>query len=125
MIWQSAQRQDKEGKERIAALNTAADAYKYIRDNMSFHATPWVLFQLGNIYYSLKNYDEAVRAYNNFLDKYSSHPLAPIAKQQLGYAYEEKGLLKEAIKQFEDVLVVNNNPLPHKKDGMRVVVMRN
>ena len=44
----SAQRQDKEGKERIAALNTAADAYKYIRDNMSSSsATPWVLFQLG------------------------------------------------------------------------------
>src|SRR3990172_3684070 len=100
----SAQRQDKEGKERIAALNTAADAYKYIRDNMSSSsATPWVLFQLGNIYYSLKNYDEAVRAYNDFLDKYSSHPLAPIAKQSLGYAYEEKGLLQEAIKQFESI----------------------
>jgi len=54
----SAQRQDKEGKERIAALNTAADAYKHIRDNMSSSsAMPWVLFQLGNVYYSLKNYD--------------------------------------------------------------------
>ena len=57
----SAQRQDKEGKERFAALNTAADAYKYIRDNMSSSsAMPWVLFQLGNIYYSLNNYDEAI-----------------------------------------------------------------
>lgn len=120
-VWQSlwkinndlaaaAQRQNKEGKERIAALNTAADAYRYIRDNMSSSsATPWVLFQLGNIYYSLKNYDEAIRAYNDFLDKYGSHPLAPLAKQSLGYAYEEKGLLKEAIKQFEDVLAVNSN----------------
>src|SRR3989337_4182422 len=47
----SAQRQDKEGKERIAALNTAADAHKYILDNMSsFRATPWGLFQLGDIF---------------------------------------------------------------------------
>ena len=106
----SAQRQDKEGKERIAALNTAADAYKYIRDTMSSsNAMPWVLFQLGNVDYSLKSYDEAIRAYNDFLDKYSNHPLAPIAKQSLGYAYEEKGLLKEAIKQFEDILAVNNH----------------
>ena len=106
----SAQKQDKEGKERIAALNTAADAYKYIRDNMSSSsAMPWVLFQLGNVYYSLKNYDEAIRAYNDFLNKYGSHQLAPVVKQSLGYAYEEKGLLKEAIKQFEDILAINNN----------------
>ncbi len=106
----SLQKQDKEGKERIAALHTAADAYKYIRENMSSSsAMPWVLFQLGNVYYSLKNYDEAIRAYNDFLDKYSSHPLAPVAKQSLGYAYEEKGLLKEAVKQFEDILAANNN----------------
>lgn len=105
----SLQKQDKEGKERIAALNTAADAYKYIRENMSSSgATPWVLFQLGNVYYSLKNYDEAIRAYSDFLGKYSSHPLASVVKQSLGYAYEEKGLLKEAVKQFEDMLAVNN-----------------
>src|SRR3972149_9737094 len=36
----SIQKQDKEGKERIAALNTAADAYKYIRDNMFFSRPP-------------------------------------------------------------------------------------
>ena len=57
---------------------------------------PWVLFQLGNIYYSLKNYDEAIRAYNDFLDKYGSHPLAPIAKQSLGYAYEGERTFKRS-----------------------------
>ncbi len=112
----SLQKQDKEGKDRIAALNTAAEAYKYIRDNMSSSgAMPWVLFQLGNVCYSLKNYDEAVRAYNDFLDKYSGHPLAPIAKQSLGYAYEEKGLLKEAVKQFEDILAVDSSPYAAQK----------
>lgn len=108
----SAQRQGKDAKDRKAALTTAADAYRYIKDNMSSSsATPWVLFQLGNVCYSLKNYDEAIRTYNEFLDKYGSHPFAPIVKQSLGYAYEEKGLLMEAIKQFNDISVTNNNLL--------------
>ncbi len=99
-----SQQHGKSEKDRNAALITAADAYKYIKDNMSSStATPWVLFQLGNIYYSLKNYDNAIREYNEFLDKYSSHPIATIVKQSLGYAYEEKGLLQEAIKQFESI----------------------
>lgn len=101
--------QGKDEKDRNAALITAVDAYKYIKDHMSSsNATPWVLFQLGNVYYSLKNYDEAIRTYNDFLDKYGSHLLAPIVKQSLGYAYEEKGLLQEAVKQFEDISIANN-----------------
>ncbi|OHB41638.1 MAG: hypothetical protein A3G70_02900 [Planctomycetes bacterium RIFCSPLOWO2_12_FULL_39_13] len=123
MVWQSmwkinsdlamaAQRQGMDVKDRNAALNTAADAYRYIKDNMSSSsATPWVLFQVGNIYYGLKNYDEAIRTYNEFLSKYSGHSFAPIVKQSLGYAYEEKGLLMEAVKQFNDVSMTNNNLL--------------
>ncbi|GAB63396.1 MAG: tetratricopeptide repeat protein [Candidatus Jettenia sp.] len=96
----------KDRKERNAALSTAADAYQYMKDTMSSSsATPWAIFQLGNIYYRMENYDEAIRAYNDFLDRYSGHLLAPIVKQSLGYAYEEKGLFPEAIQQFESVPV--------------------
>lgn len=103
------ERQGKEGKEREAALSTAADAYKYIRGNMSStSAAPWILFQMGTVHYNLKNYDEAVRAYNDFLHTYSGHPIAPLVRQSLGYAYEEKGLLPEAIKQFEHIAKYNN-----------------
>ncbi|MFN3533659.1 MAG: tetratricopeptide repeat protein, partial [Candidatus Brocadia sp.] len=119
-VWQSlwkinndlamALQQGKGEKDRTAALSTAADAYKYIKDTTSSSsAMPWVVFELGNVYYSLKNYDDAIRMYNDFLDKYSSHPLVPIVKQSLGYAYEEKGLFHEAIKQFEDIAVASNN----------------
>jgi len=102
--------QGKGEKDRTAALSTAADAYKYIKDNMSSSsASPWVLFQLGNVYYSMKNYDEAIRAYNDFLDRHSGHPLTLIVKQSLGYAYEEKGLLQEAVKQFEDISAASNS----------------
>ena len=103
------QQKGKDEKERTTALTTAADAYKYLRDNMpSSSAMPWVLLELGNIYYSLKNYDEAIRTYNDFLHKYGGHHLAPIVKQSLGYAYEEKGRIQEAVKQFEDILATNN-----------------
>jgi len=105
-----AVQQGKGEKDRTAALSTAADAYKYIRDNMSSSsAAPWVLFQLGNVYYSLKNYDEAIRTYNDFLERYSGHSLVPIVKQSLGYAYEEKGLLQEAVMQFEGISTISNN----------------
>ncbi|MFO0794375.1 MAG: tetratricopeptide repeat protein [Candidatus Brocadiaceae bacterium] len=96
-------------KDRNAALSTAAEAYKHVRNTMSSSsASPWVLFQLGNVCYSLKNYDEAVRAYNEFLEKYSSHPLVSIVKQSLGYAYEEKGQFQEAVRQFDEILAQNN-----------------
>lgn len=119
-VWQSlwkinsdlamSAQQGKGEKDRTAALSTAADAYKYIKDTMSSSsATPWVLFQLGNVYYSLKKYDEAIRAYNDFLDRSSGHPLLPIVKQSLGYAYEEKGLLQEAVKQFDEISAAGNS----------------
>lgn len=105
-----AAQQGKGEKDRTTALNTAADAYKYLRDNTSSSsATPWVLLQMGDAYYNLKNYDEAIRAYSDFLEKHSGHPLVLIVKQSLGYAYEEKGLFPEAVKQYEDITVAGNN----------------
>ncbi|TVM03920.1 MAG: hypothetical protein CV087_02565 [Candidatus Brocadia sp. WS118] len=106
----TAAQQAKGEKDKTAALNTAVDAYKYMRDNMSSSsATPWVVFQLGNVYYRLKNYDEAIRAYTDFLARHSGHSLTPIVKQSLGYAYEEKGLFQDAVKQFEDISANSHN----------------
>lgn len=106
----TAVQQGKGEKDRTAALSTTADAYKYMKDNLpSSSAAPWVVFQLGNVYYRLKNYDEAIRAYQDFLARYGSHPLYILVKQSLGYAYEEKGLFQEAVKQFEDILAYGNN----------------
>lgn len=102
--------QAKGEKDKTAALSATADAYKYMRDNISSSsATPWVIFQLGNVYYRLKNYDEAIRAYHDFLARYSGHSLASVVRQSLGYAYEEKGLFQEAVKQFEDISANSQN----------------
>lgn len=105
----SVRQNAKDEKNRSAALSKAAEAYKSLKaTNPSPGVMPWILFQLGNISYSLKNYDDAIREYNAFLDGYSGHPLTPIIRQSLGYAYEEKGLFQEAIRQFEGASLANS-----------------
>ncbi len=105
----SVRQSAKDENSRIAALSKAAEAYKSLRaSNPSPSVTPWILFQLGNISYNLKNYDDAIREYNDFLDGYSGHPLTAIIRQSLGYAYEEKGLFLDAIKQYEGASVANS-----------------
>lgn len=95
-------------KDKNEALNNAIESFEYIEEALASSGTmPWILFQKGNVYYELKNYDEAIRAYNDFLQRYSGHPIAFLAKQSLGYAYEEKGLLEEAGNQFNDNLLSN------------------
>jgi len=105
----SVRQHAKDEKNRNLALAKAAEAYRSIKNTSpSSGVMPWILFQLGNISYSLKNYDDAIREYNAFLDSYGSHPLAPTIRQSLGYAYEEKGLFLEAVKQFEGVSFANS-----------------
>lgn len=106
----SVRQHAKDEKSRNTALSKAVEAYKTLKDaNPSPGVTPWILFQLGNISYSLKNYDDAIREYSAFLDSYNGHPLTPIVRQSLGYAYEEKGLFQEAIKQFEEASLANSS----------------
>ena len=105
----STRQNAKDEKSRNDALSRAAAAYKSLKAaNPSSGVMPWILFQLGNISYSLKNYDDAIREYNAFLDGYSGHPLTAMIRQSLGYAYEEKGLFQEAIRQFEGASTANS-----------------
>jgi len=94
----------KNEEDRNAALKTAVDAYEYVKKNKSSSDTmPFILFQLGNIYYELKDYDGAIRTYNDFLQRYKRHQLALLVKQSLGYAYEEKGLFQKAVEVFDSL----------------------
>ena len=105
----STRQSAKDEKSRNDALSKAAEAYKSLKAaNPSSSVMPWILFQLGNISYSLKNYDDAIREYNAFLDGYSGHPLTAMIRQSLGYAYEEKGLFQDAIRQFEGASAANS-----------------
>lgn len=95
-------------KDKNEALDNAIESFEYIEEALASSGTmPWLLFQKGNVYYELKKYDEAIRTYNDFLQRYSGHSIAFLVKQSLGYAYEEKGLFEEASNQFNDNLLSN------------------
>ncbi|MDR4508349.1 MAG: tetratricopeptide repeat protein [Candidatus Brocadiaceae bacterium] len=102
-------------KTRNEILTSAANTLEYMKENTSAGVMPWLLLQLGNIYFDLKNYDGAIDEYNDFLGRYGSHPMTPVVKQSLGYAYEEKGRFQDAVKQFDGGSLSNDNSLSAQK----------
>lgn len=98
----AAKQADQEGEADIDAY---ISEYTFLKDNLyATDATPWLLLELGNAQYKAKKFDDAIQTYNEFIAKYTRHPLVPIIRQSLGYAFEEKGQLQEAIKQYEEIL---------------------
>jgi outer membrane protein assembly factor BamD (BamD/ComL family) len=91
-------------EKKKEALEGAISEYTFLKDNLSTTgATPWLLLELGNAQYNVKKYDDAILTYRGFIKRFGPHPLAPIIRQSLGYVLEEKGQLKEAIEQFEEI----------------------
>lgn len=93
-----------QGKEtnRDETLNSAIEGYKKVLEGSTAgKAAPWALFQLGNTLYTAKKYDEAVAQYKEFLDHYGNHPLAPMVRQSIAYAFEEKGHFDAAIQYLQ------------------------
>ena len=99
----AAARQEGPEKKR-EAIEGAIKEYTFLKDNLSATgATPWLLSELGNAQYNIKEYDDAILTYREFISRYGSHPLIPVIRQSLGCVLEEKGQLKEAIEQFEEI----------------------
>ncbi len=96
--------QQEEPEKKDEAINGFVNEYIFLKNNLSTtDATPWLLLELGNLQYNAKNYDEAISTYKEFINKIGNHPLVPMIRQSLGYAFEENGQLKEAIEQFEKI----------------------
>jgi outer membrane protein assembly factor BamD (BamD/ComL family) len=94
-----------EGPEKKReAIEGAIKEYIFLKDNLSATgATPWLLSELGNAQYSIKQYDDAIVTYREFINSYGSHPLVPVIRQSLGYVLEEKKQLNQAIEQFKQI----------------------
>ena len=96
--------QQEEPEKKDEAINGFVNEYIFLKNNLSTtDATPWLLLELGNLQYNAKKYDEAILTYKEFINKIGNHPLVPMIRQSLGYAFEENGQLKEAIEQFEKI----------------------
>ncbi len=104
MNYEVAITQQGDPEKKKAALEGAISEYSFLKDNLSATgATPWLLSELGNAQYNVKKYDDAVLTYREFIKRFGNHPLAPVIRQSLGYVFEEKDQLKEAVEQFEKI----------------------
>ncbi|MFN3466294.1 MAG: YfgM family protein [Candidatus Brocadiales bacterium] len=98
----TAEFQATDAKTRNETLTFAVQEYKKILEGTSAgKAAPWALFQLGNTLYTAKKYDEAIAQYKDFLDHYGNHPLAPMVRQSIAYAFEETGHFDTAIQYLQ------------------------
>ncbi|MGR3309203.1 MAG: tetratricopeptide repeat protein [Candidatus Brocadiales bacterium] len=89
---------------RDDTLPETIDAYIDIKAGQSAtDATPWLLLQLGNAQYDARKFDDAIETYSELIKKYSHHSAIPLARLSLGYAYEEKGLIQDALQQFKEI----------------------
>lgn len=104
MNYEMATAQQEGSEKEKEAFEGAISEYTFLKNNLSATgATPWLLSELGNAQYNVKKYDDAIITYREFITRYGSHPLAPLIRQSLGYVFEEKEQLKEAIEQFEEI----------------------
>ena len=104
MNYEVAAAQQEGPEKKREAIEGAIREYTFLKDNLSATgATPWLLSELGNAQYNIKEYDDAILTYREFISRYSSHPLIPVIRQSLGCVLEEKEQLNEAIEQFEEI----------------------
>ncbi|MBS1112040.1 MAG: uncharacterized protein H6Q95_332 [Nitrospirae bacterium] len=116
-------------KEKAYALET--DAYKYyygidIKENLTekerwgkalnlykqsvdIKATPTARFYLGNCYYNLGDFDNAIKEYTSFIEKFGSQKeILPVVYQKLAAAYLKKNNNAKAIETLDKLAQLNN-----------------
>lgn len=78
---------------------------KVLADYPGSAVAPQAAYLLGNALSDLRDWDGAVRAYQDFLSRYGDHRLlAPLVYQRLAYAYLSQGKIEEAEKTFSTLL---------------------
>lgn len=72
-------------------------------------STSAVQFYIGNCYFNLGDYDNAIKAYNKFIDKYKNEEIIlPLVYQKLASAYIKRGKNDEAIKTLNTLTQFKN-----------------
>lgn len=79
---------------------------EFVSKNPGLSYSDQLLFKKGEIYYSLRQYDNAKSEYKNFTSAYPNSNLIPDAYYWIGKSAQSLGLAEEAIFNFEKV--VNN-----------------
>jgi tetratricopeptide (TPR) repeat protein len=84
----------------------ALDLYK---KSIDIKATPTALFYLGNCYYNLSDYENAIKQYTSFTEKFSgNYGILPLVYQKLADAYFKTGKNDKALETLSDLARVKN-----------------
>ena len=101
---------DEEGRD--ALMMAAAKYERLVEEYSGSKPARLALYNLGNIYYSLGEYEQAVEAYTTYLQKGSKRDmLKPLAAYGLGYSYETLGEFDKALEAF--LRAADNASGPH------------
>lgn len=104
-LYQNAFQLEKSGDPK--GIESAVKQYRdlvsqYPRSNAAVFAS----YRLGNLFFKVGRYDEAIGFYNGFLEKASSNnDLGTLVLSALGASYEGKKDLKKALEYYEKAIV--------------------
>ncbi|MDO8281577.1 MAG: tetratricopeptide repeat protein [Thermodesulfovibrionia bacterium] len=85
--------------------------------------TPTALFSLGNSYFKLGNYENAIKEYNRFVSKFGKEDeILPLVYQKLASAYSRTGKNDQALDALHKLAALNNGIF---KDTALVLEARN
>lgn len=93
----------------ISAEDKWKKALELYRQSVDVKATPTAVFYLGNCYFNLADYENALKEYNFFLDNFSREAgILPVVYQKLASAYFKTGQNDKALETLGKLSEVNN-----------------
>jgi tetratricopeptide (TPR) repeat protein len=97
---------------RPEELQKAAEAFrKVLAEYPRSSAAPRAAYMLGNSLSSLKDWNGAAEAYQDFLHRYKAHTsLVPLVYQRVAYVQLSQGKIEEAEKAFVAITTIPNAP---------------
>ncbi len=84
-------------------------ALELYKKSVDVKVTPTALFFVGNCYYNLRDYDNAIKEYSRFADKFSNdNGILPLVYQKLASAYFKTNQNDKALETLGRLSKINN-----------------
>jgi len=97
------------GDESLSQEDRWKKAMELYQQSVDTKATPTALFYLGNCYFNLGDYENAITQYNVFADKFSGDKgILPLVYQKLASSYFKAGQNEKALDTVGKLGKVNN-----------------
>jgi len=84
----------------------AEKSYEHAMKKADSELVPVLLFNIAKTYEARRNWDETIKAYENFLKKYPGHYTAPEVHTNLAIVYARAGKNEQSKEAFEKIMVL-------------------